>query len=55
MPLREASRTREDSLRREDLSFETFKSASANARKGTACVAIAWPLMFLVMSAAPLA
>lgn len=36
--------------------FETFnKSASANARKGTACVAIAWPLMFLVMSAAPLA
>ena len=41
--------------RREDLSFETFKSASANARKGTACVAIAWPLMFLVMSAAPLA
>ena len=35
--------------------FETFESASANARKGTACVAIAWPLMFLVMSAAPLA
>ena len=36
--------------------LETFnKSASANARKGTACVAIAWPLMFLVMSAAPLA
>ena len=35
--------------------FETFKSGSANARKGTACVAIAWPLMFLVMSAAPLA
>ena len=32
-----------------------FDGASANARKGTACVATAWPLMFLVMSAAPLA
>ena len=30
-------------------------SSSTNARKGTACVASAWPLMFLVMSAAPLA
>ena len=45
----------EDSLEERISLFETFKSASANARKGTACVAIAWPLMFLVMSAAPLA
>lgn len=44
-----------DSLEENISLFETFKSASANARKGTACVAIAWPLMFLVMSAAPLA
>ena len=34
--------------------FRTL-SSSTNARKGTACVASAWPLMFLVMSAAPLA
>ena len=52
---RVADSLEEDSLEENISLFETFKSASANARKGTACVAIAWPLMFLVMSAAPLA
>ena len=42
--------------RAKDNIFRTLSSSSSpNARKGTACVASAWPLMFLIMSAAPLA
>lgn len=44
-----------DGLAWKDVFRTLLSSSSPNARKGTACVASAWPLMFLIMSAAPLA